>query len=39
MIKEAPHLIPSIYLANYLSEFEDMIRKYDVQEMNMEKGE
>lgn len=39
MIRQAPHLIPSIYLANYLSEFEDMIRKYDVQEMNMEKGE
>lgn len=39
MIKQAPHLIPSIYLANYLNEFEDIIRKYDVYEKKMGKGE
>ena len=39
MIKQAPHLIPSIYLANYLNEFEDIIRKYDVHEKKMGKGE
>lgn len=39
MIKQAPHLIPSIYLANYLNEFEDIIRKYDVHEKKMGLGE
>lgn len=39
MEKEAPHLIPSIYLANYLQEFEDVIRSYDVREKQMKKGE
>ena len=39
MVKQAPHLIPSIYLANYLNEFEDIIRKYDVHEKKMGKGE
>lgn len=38
MIEQAPHLIPSIYLSNYFNEFENVIRKYDVQEKNMEKG-
>lgn len=39
MMKQAPHLIPSIYLANYLNEFEDIIQKYDVQKTKMGKGE
>lgn len=34
-----PHLIPSIYLANYLNDFEEMILRYDVQEKKMKKGE
>lgn len=38
MIEQAPHLILSIYLANDLNEFENVIRKYDVQEKNMKKG-
>lgn len=37
MINQAPHLIPSIYLANYLNEFEDIIRKYDIQKKKMGK--
>ena len=34
-----PHIIPSIYLANYLNNFEDTISKYDVQDKKMKKGE
>lgn len=33
-----PHIIPSIYLANYLNDFEDMILKYDVQKKLLKKG-
>lgn len=39
MNDSAPHLIPSIYLANYLNEFEDMILDYDVHRQLMKKGE
>lgn len=35
----APHVIPSIYLANYLNEFETLIRTYDVTEKHIKKGE
>lgn len=34
-----PHLIPSIYLANYLNGFEDMIKRYDVREKQLKKGD
>lgn len=34
-----PHLIPSIYLANYLNDFENTILKYDVQKKRMKKGD
>ena len=34
-----PHIIPSIYLSNYLNEFEDTILKYDVQKKTIKKGE
>ena len=33
-----PHIIPSIYLANYLNDFEELLKKYDVQEKKIEKG-
>lgn len=33
-----PHIIPSIYLANYLNDFEDMILQYDVKCKKIEKG-
>ena len=33
-----PHIIPSIYLANYLNDFEDTILKYDVQKKEIKKG-
>lgn len=33
-----PHIIPSLYLANYLNDFEDMILKYDVQKKKIQKG-
>ena len=39
MENSTPHLIPSIYLANYLNGFEEMIRSYDVQEKRLKKGE
>lgn len=39
MIEQTPHLIPSSYLANYLNEFEDTVKKYRVQEKKMKKGE
>ncbi len=39
MEADAPHIIPSIYLANYLNQFEEKIRRYDVQEMRLKKGE
>lgn len=36
---QAPHLIPSIYLANYLNQFESLIQNYDVQKRKLRKGE
>lgn len=33
------HLIPSLYLANYLTKFEDLILKYDVKKKKIFKGE
>lgn len=35
----APHIIPSIYLANYLNEYESLILKYDVTKKYIKKGE
>lgn len=39
MTENAPHLIPSIYLTNYLNEFEDTILKYDIKRKQFKKGE
>lgn len=39
MGNQPPHLIPSIYLANYLNEFEPLIQQYDVQKRVFRKGE
>lgn len=39
MDKNPPHLIPSIYLANYLNDFEDLILQYNVQKRKIAKGE
>ena len=39
MSEATRHLIPSIYLANYLNNFEDTILKYDVRKKNFKKGE
>ena len=39
MEKQEPHIIPSIYLANYLNDFEDIILNYDVQKETMKKGD
>lgn len=39
MADAEPHIIPSIYLANYLNDFEETIQKYDVQYKRMKKGE
>lgn len=30
MEKTKPHIIPSVYLAHYLDEFEEMIKSYGV---------
>lgn len=38
MLKVEPHIIPSIYLANYLNKFEDIILKYNIQKKSIEKG-
>ena len=34
-----PHIIPSIYLANYLNDFEDVILNYEVQKTQIRKGQ
>ena len=34
-----PHLIPSIYLANYLDDFEDIILKYEIERKVFKKGQ
>lgn len=39
MKKQKPHIIPSIYLANYLNDFEELILHYDVQRQTMKKGD
>lgn len=39
MGEQAPHLIPSIYLANYLNQFEDVILKYQARKKLVKKGE
>lgn len=33
-----PHIIPSIYLANYLNDFEELMVKYGAWEEKIEKG-
>ena len=33
-----PHIIPSIYLANYLNDFEELMVKYGAREEKIEKG-
>lgn len=38
MEKSTPHLIPSIYLANYLNEFEDLILRYEAGKKIFPKG-
>lgn len=37
--KQGAHIVPSIYLANYLQNFEDVIRSYDVKVRKYKKGE
>lgn len=39
MLNNIPHLIPSIYLSNYLQEFEDFILQYPVERKLYKKGE
>lgn len=39
MGENAPHIIPSIYLANYLNDFEDIIIKYGMKKKAFKKGE
>lgn len=39
MDHQTPHLIPSIYLANYLNQFEPLLQNYDVQKRTFKKGE
>lgn len=39
MVSNPPHLVPSIYLANYLNDFENMIQTYDIHKKKMKKGE
>lgn len=39
MTEVKPHIIPSIYLSNYLNEFEDIILKYDVKKKMFKKEE
>lgn len=38
MYPEAPHVIPSIYLANYLTPFEPLLRRYPVTRQSFPKG-
>lgn len=39
MEQQAPHLIPSIYLANYLGDFEYLMEKYGAKKCTFSKGE
>lgn len=39
MEKQKPHIVPSIYLANYLNEFESTIKNYNVTLKKFKKGE
>ena len=39
MYEQSPHIIPSLYLSNYINEFEEIILKYDVNKKNFIKGE
>lgn len=39
MERQAPHLIPSIYLANYLNDFEEMLLQYPVRKKTVKKGD
>ena len=39
MDRQAPHIIPSIYLANYLNGFEPLILNYNVQKHMFRKGD
>ena len=39
MEENTPHLIPSIYLANYLNDFEDIILKYEIKRKVLKKGQ
>ena len=38
MEKTKPHIIPSVYLAHYLDEFEEMIKSYGVSKRTVDKG-
>lgn len=39
MEQQPPHLIPSIYLANYLNQFEPILQNYQVNRCSFKKGE
>lgn len=39
MAKQAAHIVPSIYLANYLNEFEEVLREYPVIQKKYKKGD
>lgn len=39
MEKQPPHLIPSIYLANYLNDFESLVVKYGARKRTFKKGD
>lgn len=39
MYKQPPHIIPSLYLSNYINEFDEIILKYDVYKKSFKKGE
>ena len=39
MDHQAPHIIPSIYLANYLGQFEPLMQRYGAQRKSFSKGE
>lgn len=39
MTEEKPHIIPSIYLSNYLNEFEEMLLEYGAKKKKIKKGE
>lgn len=39
MENQVPHLIPSIYLVNYLNAYESLITRYEVQKKHISKGE